>query len=412
MDLLRSVSHPDEILALVRYKLGDCRAVLPQCDPELMSPTLRKCYDYLRLTSRSFAAVIQALDDELRDSVCIFYLVLRALDTVEDDMTIPNKVKLPILRSFYKNLLDPKWCYTESKEKDRIVLDDFPTISYEFRQLSAVSREVISDICRQMGEGMCVYMERNVETLADWDEYCHYVAGLIGIGLSKLFSASGLEGEFVGKDLDLANRMGLFLQRTNIIRDYLEDSEEGREFWPKQVWSKYAKNLRDFAHPHHRGEAVNCLNDLITRTLELIPDCIKYMSRLQNKSVFQFCAIPQVMAIATLERCYSNPSVFTGVVKIRKGEAVKMIMGSSSTEKVKAIMVHYTNEIAGRIPAKDPNAEKTRKLCEDVLACCKTKHEYTTSSIYPPLYVSCAMMLVAISYNYWSQIEAVYHSMT
>ncbi|XP_046547407.1 squalene synthase-like isoform X2 [Haliotis rubra] len=377
-----------------------------------MSPTLRKCYDYLRLTSRSFAAVIQALDDELRDSVCIFYLVLRALDTVEDDMTIPNKVKLPILRSFYKNLLDPKWCYTESKEKDRIVLDDFPTISYEFRQLSAVSREVISDICRQMGEGMCVYMERNVETLADWDEYCHYVAGLIGIGLSKLFSASGLEGEFVGKDLDLANRMGLFLQRTNIIRDYLEDSEEGREFWPKQVWSKYAKNLRDFAHPHHRGEAVNCLNDLITRTLELIPDCIKYMSRLQNKSVFQFCAIPQVMAIATLERCYSNPSVFTGVVKIRKGEAVKMIMGSSSTEKVKAIMVHYTNEIAGRIPAKDPNAEKTRKLCEDVLACCKTKHEYTTSSIYPPLYVSCAMMLVAISYNYWSQIEAVYHSMT
>jgi phytoene/squalene synthetase len=33
-------------------------------------------------TSRSFAMVIQELGDELRDAVCIFYLVLRALDTV------------------------------------------------------------------------------------------------------------------------------------------------------------------------------------------------------------------------------------------------------------------------------------------------------------------------------------------
>ena len=54
-------------------------------------------------------------------------------------------------------------------------------------------------------------------------QYCHYVAGLVGIGLSQLFSASGLEGEEVGKDERLANSMGLFLQKTNIIRDYLED---------------------------------------------------------------------------------------------------------------------------------------------------------------------------------------------
>ncbi len=36
-------------------------------------------------------------------------------------------------------------------------------------------------------------------------QYCHYVAGLASIGLSRLFSASGLEGEEVGKDERLAN---------------------------------------------------------------------------------------------------------------------------------------------------------------------------------------------------------------
>ena len=48
-----------------------------------------------------------------------------------------------------------------------------------------------------------------VETVDDYDEYCHYVAGLVGLGLSKLFHASGSE------DLapeDLSNSMGLFLQ--------------------------------------------------------------------------------------------------------------------------------------------------------------------------------------------------------
>lgn len=66
-------------------------------------------------------------------------------------------------------------------------------------------------------------------------QYCHYVAGLVGIGLSQLFSASKLEDPEVGRDTDLANSMGLFLQKTNIIRDYLEDTQEGRAFWPQEV---------------------------------------------------------------------------------------------------------------------------------------------------------------------------------
>ena len=66
-------------------------------------------------------------------------------------------------------------------------------------------------------------------------QYCHYVAGLVGIGLSQLFSASGLESEVVGRNQRLSNSMGLFLQKTNIIRDYLEDTLQGREFWPREV---------------------------------------------------------------------------------------------------------------------------------------------------------------------------------
>ena len=90
--------------------------------------------------------------------------------------------------------------------------------------------------------------KQGVETYNDFDEYCHYVAGLVGIGLSKLFFVSGLETQLKDKcdndnknDINiekLSNSMGLFLQKTNIIRDYLEDITElpkPRMFWPKVV---------------------------------------------------------------------------------------------------------------------------------------------------------------------------------
>ena len=53
---------------------------------------------------RSFAVVIQQLPNPLRDAICIFYLVLRGLDTVEDDMALSDEIKLPALLSFHKKI--------------------------------------------------------------------------------------------------------------------------------------------------------------------------------------------------------------------------------------------------------------------------------------------------------------------
>jgi len=50
--------------------------------------------------------VIQQLPAELRDAVCVFYLVLRALDTVEDDMALPAATKLPLLHAFHERIYD------------------------------------------------------------------------------------------------------------------------------------------------------------------------------------------------------------------------------------------------------------------------------------------------------------------
>ena len=54
----------------------------------------------------------------------------------------------------------------------------------------------------------------------------------------QLFASSGLESPQLGKDEALSNDMGLFLQKTNIIRDYLEDIEElPAPRWPSPRFS-------------------------------------------------------------------------------------------------------------------------------------------------------------------------------
>lgn len=371
MDLVKSLAHPGELWALLRFKFGGGKElVMPSASQDSLTATMQRCYELLTMTSRSFAAVIQALDGELRPAVCIFYLVLRALDTVEDDMSIPSATKTAMLGEFHTHLYQPDWSFLDSQEKDRAVLEEFPAISAEFRRLAPVFQEVIADITRRMGEGMTVFLEAKIDSLEQWDEYCHYVAGLVGIGLSQLFAGSGLESAEVGRDQQLANSMGLFLQKTNIIRDYLEDMREGRQFWPRQAWGQFAAELSDFTEPGRRERAVSCLNLLVTNALQHVPDVIQYMARIHNQSVFHFCAIPQTMAIATLVCCYGNPRVFSGVVKIRRGQAVSLMMASTDMASLKSIFAQYTRQVCARIDPSDPTADQTRALVEQILQLC------------------------------------------
>lgn len=44
-------------------------------------------------------------------------------------MSIPLDKKVPMLNHFHTYLYQHDWCFTESQEKDRQVLEDFPTVS-------------------------------------------------------------------------------------------------------------------------------------------------------------------------------------------------------------------------------------------------------------------------------------------
>ncbi|XP_023570406.1 squalene synthase [Octodon degus] len=423
MEFVKCLGRPEEFYNLLRFRIGGKWKVMPKMDQDSLTSSMKTCYKYLNQTSRSFAAVIQALDGDIRHAVCVFYLVLRALDTLEDDMTISVEKKVPLLQSFHTFLYDPDWRYMESKDKHRQVLEDFPTVAASGSVPLGVGSGVESGRREQTAPIVhvgvpahqhlprCISILATVSSLKYFSnnppQYCHYVAGLVGIGLSKLFSASEFEDPVVGEDTELANSLGLFLQKTNIIRDYLEDQKEGREFWPQEVWGRYVRKLADFAKPENIDVAVQCLNELITNTLHHIPDIITYLSRLRNQSVFNFCAIPQVMAIATLAACYNNQQVFRGVVKIRKGQAVTLMMDANNMPAVKAIICQYMEEIYHRIPSSDPSSEKTRQIISTIRTQNLPSCQLVARSHYSPIYLSFVMLVAALSWQYLSALTQV-----
>lgn len=363
------LTHPGDVPSLLRVAMMANRAKrLPR------DANLAYCYDVLNKVSRSFAIVIQQLDEELRDAVCVFYLALRALDTVEDDMSIPIDEKLPQLYDFHEYIFDPKYS-TECGEKHyRDLMMNYPRVTSVFLKLKKPYRDVIADIARRMGAGMAKFIEKEVMDMSDFDEYCHYVAGLVGIGLSNLWGASKMESEeFIGEE-KLSNAMGLFLQKTNIIRDYLEDIQElpaPRMFWPRSVWSKYAKELDELQHEENHEKAVQCMNELITNALSHTTDCLKYMGRIKEPSIFRFCAIPQVMAIATLAECYGNVNVFKGVVKIRRGLSARIMLNCNNMYEFAKGFKHFASELVHKVdPRNDPNGEETMQRIEALEEAC------------------------------------------
>lgn len=415
--------RPSEVLAGLWLKLGP--GVMSSNMPGDLSAEMRFCDEKLGQVSRSFAAVIRQLPTDMVLDIMVFYLVLRALDTIEDDMDTfkgNEKLKIEHLVRFGNDYLgDEQWSLSGVGEGDELaLLEGFGNVSKVFNQLPPSSRNVIRDITIRMGQGMAdnvnVDLGQGTADLAAYALYCHSVAGLVGEGLTRAFIVRGFEdasiaaqGELVwpfckcpvetcNYNFGIANSMGLFLQKTNIIRDYLEDYADGRAFWPAQEWRRFARtdDLGEFARPTAHGaglgrypsayskledpqgarivgkgvgtQALACLNFLVADALELVPDCLDYLRRLKTVEIFRFSAIPQVMAIATLEACFDNPQVFTGVVKIRKGLAAQMILECNEVAGVEAWFYQFAKSIARRCPPEDPSRDKvlkaTARICE------------------------------------------------
>jgi len=251
---------------------------------------------------------------------------------------------------------------TDGNKKDEVdLLENFNRVINCFLKIEPEYQKIITDTCEKMGTGMAEFLERDVGTIQDLDDYCHYVAGIVGHGLSGLWIASGV-GHFPNllRDNDqtvpcqellrLSNSVGLFLQKVNIIRDIVEDISETtppRIFWPKDIWSKYVNRIEDLV----AYKPIGCLNELITNSVRHVQDCLDYLKHFRSltipseTTVFSFVAVGTLMSMATLELCFNNDKVFQGTVKISHDETLRIMANADTYSTTLRLVIHYSERL-------------------------------------------------------------------
>ncbi|MEK4252801.1 phytoene/squalene synthase family protein [Ureibacillus sp. FSL K6-2830] len=237
----------------------------------------------LKETSRTFYIPITFLKKDLKKAVANAYLIMRALDEIEDNEhpEVTNEIKYFLLMEVSELLKEENF----NNDKYLQLLEPFkqymPEVTIRLNDwillLPEGTKKIVCDAASEMAFGMAKWAKANwqVRTKEDLDEYTYYVAGLVGVMLSDLWEWDSA----VKTDRELAIGYGRGLQAVNILRNQQEDFEtRGVSFIP-EGWTK---------------------EDLFHYTEENLEKAYQYMDAIQKRSILMFCRLPLALAHKTL----------------------------------------------------------------------------------------------------------------
>jgi farnesyl-diphosphate farnesyltransferase len=234
----------------------------------------------LKETSRTFYIPITFLKADLKYSVASAFLVLRAIDEIEDHESIQNTTKFDLLMQLSELFKRP---FTQEEYFDIIapVKEQLPEVSIRLvdwiQACPEGSRSLMMETASEMAFGMAKWAKENwqVHTKEDLDDYTYYVAGCVGVYLSKLWNWS--YGQETNEELAIG--FGRGLQIVNILRNQKEDKEErGVSFVPDD-WSR---------------------DQLFAYADENLAQADAYIETLNEKSTILFCRLPLAFAHKSL----------------------------------------------------------------------------------------------------------------
>lgn len=198
--------------------------------------------------SRSFSIPILHLDERFRTPIMVEYNLNKTIDTIEDATGLETSEKIQLITTFQHCLEQGTYSSEVQKrmlevtpEEEAFVFKNYQSTIGLYNTLSNEEKGLARKWTGVMAQGMCAFLDKPIDTHADLNEYCYYVAGTVGLYLTNLLK---LKGSNVTEKIfeNLASHsvsFGLFQQKLNIIRDYEEDKiTKKRSFWPRSYFTK------------------------------------------------------------------------------------------------------------------------------------------------------------------------------
>lgn len=169
----------------------------------------------------SFLSGFCFLSVEKRNAITVLYAFCRELDDVVDGCTDPNVAQITL-----------NWWRSDLEKVFNNEMPEHP-VHQALKDIRA-SFDLPKNEFEALIDGMQMDLEQ--ARYGSFDElklYCHRVAGVVGCLIARILGFSN------PKTLKYADKMGLALQLTNIIRDVGEDARQGRIYLPIEEMQKF-----------------------------------------------------------------------------------------------------------------------------------------------------------------------------
>ena len=280
--------------------------------------------------SRTFALTIPQLPARLKVAVTNAYLLCRIADTIEDEPALSPSDTLALLDRFKAVVAghgDAAALATDVAQRlsnrtlatERDLIVNMARVLHVTASLSPPQRAAIQRCVDLMCYGMPRFQSAtSLEGLtrrSDLDEYCYYVAGVVGDMLTELFCEYSPDIARNRANLQrLAVSFAQGLQMTNILKDVWEDRSRGACWLPREVFTAHQVDLARLS-PETAGPGFDAgMRDLIGVAHAHLRNALDYTLFIPSAEtgIRRFCLWAIGLAVLTLQKINNNPGFTAG----------------------------------------------------------------------------------------------------
>lgn len=202
-------------------------------------------HQHLENVSRSFSFCIMQLVPPAKEWVALSYLLCRIVDTIEDSIWPDNQLQRNAFQQFKLFLDSPpsknefiKWfnCFPdEIPVVEKKLIADLPLLLIDKKELPPEIQDQLIHTISNMIDGMLYFLNHykknsvlTLPSLAATNQYCFFVAGIVGELLTRIYTYLIPEFEWTDPLVIQSFHFGIFLQKINILKDQASDQSAGR----------------------------------------------------------------------------------------------------------------------------------------------------------------------------------------
>ena len=336
----------------------------------------------LQGVSRTFALTIPQLPPALRRVISNAYLLCRIADTIEDD----NALSSEQTRKFSDMFINVVAGNTAAEDfafelfpllSDHTIPDEHdlikntPAVIRITHSFNANQRTALERCIRIMAKGMADYQDTEsldgLKDLPAMDEYCYYVAGVVGEMLTELFCYYSAEiNRNKAVMMKLAVSFGQGLQMTNILKDIWDDRKRGACWLPQEIFLNEGLALKDIRPGMSDERFTNGLGILIGVAKGHLREALEYtqMIPVNETGIRRFCLWALGMAVLTLNKLNKHRDFSEGTqVKISRRSVKATVLVTSLLASQNSALSMLFNVMSRNLPETDIREKLDKARC-------------------------------------------------